>query len=389
MENPLISVIVPIFNVEKYVSECIESIQKQVYQNLQIILVNDGSTDNSGKICDKYAVSDSRIEVVHQQNRGLVAARKCGLEKANGEYIGFVDGDDYIEANMYQALVKEIYLTEADFVHSGFQDGSSKKYIFDRRVIDLSLDRMKLLKDTILGLEAGITPSIWSKLFKAELIKKTYNQIPEQYSLGEDFLNVCICILECDRIAFIDEAHYHYRIRSGSLSHKNDIHDLKDLINLYDGLNDILSSYGCYKQIANVADKFLWDNLLVYMDRINQYYFQISHYYFNDINRLVGKKIVIYGAAKVGRDYYAQISRYTDCEIVLWVDRCSEKYHYPHIVVHGVEKLYSTEFDIILIAVIREETANEIYSQLTGRGIDSTKIYWSTPQRYSLRSKEE
>ena len=91
-----ITIIVPVYNVEKYLSKCVESILAQTYTELQILLIDDGSSDGSGKICDQYAKMDRRIEVVHTANRGLVAARKTGLEHSSGEYIGFVDGDDYI-----------------------------------------------------------------------------------------------------------------------------------------------------------------------------------------------------------------------------------------------------------------------------------------------------
>ena len=94
MNKPRISIVVPVYNVEEYLEECIESIIKQSYPNIQIILVDDGSTDSSGLICDKYAQNDSRIEVIHQNNAGLVEARKAGLKRTIGEYVGFVDGDD-------------------------------------------------------------------------------------------------------------------------------------------------------------------------------------------------------------------------------------------------------------------------------------------------------
>ena len=98
--NNRITVIVPVYNVERYINKCIDSIKNQTYSNLQIILVDDGSTDNSGKICDIYAMNDNRIEVFHTKNKGLVAARKFGILHAVGEYVGFVDSDDYIEPNM-------------------------------------------------------------------------------------------------------------------------------------------------------------------------------------------------------------------------------------------------------------------------------------------------
>ncbi|MDE6947641.1 MAG: glycosyltransferase, partial [Anaeroplasmataceae bacterium] len=151
MEFPLISIIVPIFNVEKFIPECIESIQKQSYTNMQVILVDDGSTDSSGKICDKYASGDARIEVIHQQNKGLVAARKSGLKKAKGKYIGFVDGDDYIDSDMYQTLVREMEETKVDFVHCRYWEKNSTIRSSEKKVINLSVERISFLENTILG----------------------------------------------------------------------------------------------------------------------------------------------------------------------------------------------------------------------------------------------
>ena len=110
----LISVIVPVYKVEKYLRECVDSILAQTYTNLEIILVDDGSPDNCGKICDEYAQNDSRIKVIHQENGGLSAARNAGLDIATGKYIGFVDSDDYAELNMFEELHKRIIENNAD-----------------------------------------------------------------------------------------------------------------------------------------------------------------------------------------------------------------------------------------------------------------------------------
>ena len=106
--SDLISVVVPVYNVEKYVGQCIESIINQTYKNLEIILVDDGSTDNSGKICDEYAKKDNRIKVIHKENEGVVIARRLGMEKARGKYLGLIDGDDCIESTMYYDMIKII-----------------------------------------------------------------------------------------------------------------------------------------------------------------------------------------------------------------------------------------------------------------------------------------
>ena len=105
---PLITVIVPVYNKVNYVTRCIDSILAQSYKNLQVILVDDGSTDGSSDICDEYAAKDSRVEVVHKKNGGLSSARNCGIRIAKGEYVGFVDADDYIDVEMYRTLYDEV-----------------------------------------------------------------------------------------------------------------------------------------------------------------------------------------------------------------------------------------------------------------------------------------
>ena len=100
-----VSVIVPVYNVEKYIRRCLDSIISQTYKNLEIIIVDDGSTDNSGKICDKYALEDTRIQVIHKENEGIVSARKVGILRATGEYTTIVDSDDWVESRAYEFLV--------------------------------------------------------------------------------------------------------------------------------------------------------------------------------------------------------------------------------------------------------------------------------------------
>lgn len=115
----LISIVVPVYNVEKYLVRCLDSIINQSIREIEIILVDDGSTDISGDICDKYALQDERIKVIHKENGGLVSARQAGIKVASGQYIGFVDSDDWIESNMFQSLYKEAVLNNADAVAEG------------------------------------------------------------------------------------------------------------------------------------------------------------------------------------------------------------------------------------------------------------------------------
>ena len=121
IENALISVIVPVYNVEKYLEKCIDSICNQTYRNLEIILVNDGSTDKSGILCDKFKIKDSRIIVIHKENGGLSDARNAGIDIANGEVLGFVDSDDYIMPEMYEKMLNIMYANDLDIVQCGYK----------------------------------------------------------------------------------------------------------------------------------------------------------------------------------------------------------------------------------------------------------------------------
>ena len=120
--DKLISIIVPVYNVEKYVAECIESIIKQTYQNLEILLIDDGSTDNSGKICDKYAEKDKRIKIIHKENGGVSSARNLGLDLAQGEYIAFIDSDDFVSNKYIESLYSAIEHKDAEIVLSKYSN---------------------------------------------------------------------------------------------------------------------------------------------------------------------------------------------------------------------------------------------------------------------------
>ena len=120
MKNPLITVIVPVCNVAKYLRRCLDSVISQTYQNLEIICVDDGSTDHSSEICEQYALKDERVKVFHQENQGVSAARNKGLDMVAGEYITFVDSDDYIQSDMLERLYSELSKSEASYVICGY-----------------------------------------------------------------------------------------------------------------------------------------------------------------------------------------------------------------------------------------------------------------------------
>lgn len=215
MKNDLISVIVTIYNIEEYIEECIDSIINQTYKNLEIILIDDGSTDNSGKKCDEFAKKDNRIKVIHKKNGGVSDARNVGIDIARGAYIQFIDGDDYIEKDMIEFLYYNIQKYSADIsICSNYifdeeeciDKGQNKLYIYDR---------LEAIKETLI--DEKICSYLWNKLFKADLMKDI--RFPKN-RLFEDLLVFPKLVERASKIVLDDVAKYYYRQRTGSILHK-------------------------------------------------------------------------------------------------------------------------------------------------------------------------
>lgn len=380
----LISVIVPVYNVEKYVRKCIESITKQEYQNLQIILIDDGSTDSSGQICDKYAKIDARIEVIHQRNSGSVKARKAGLSLVKGEYIGFVDADDYVEPDFYADMLSIMIESNVDFVHSGYviERGVSREACISYKagLYDISGSQAEFISTYIFRVKNNfhMSHTLWSKLFKADLVKTCFLQLPDYQVRGEDLLCVCLCILKSKRIFLDTTVGYHYVMREESVSHKAVIENVIDYGMLYSNLLSVFRRCGKLEIVRDEMGRYFKD-LYIKLFAFQLKMDNILFYQYADIDSLRRKKVVLYCAGKVGQDYFTQLSKYCEINIVAWVDKHFENYKFDYREVVGVEKISNFDFDILLIAVLDESVADEIRCELVKNGIQENKIVWKQP----------
>ena len=213
MEKDLISIIIPVYKVEKYLEKCIESVLKQTYTNLQVILVDDGSPDNCGKICDEYAKKDSRIEVIHKVNGGLSDARNVGIAKAKGKYIGFVDSDDYIKEDMYEILINLIKEYDADVSICNLYDViEGKEYIRNKENGIKEYNRIDILKEVLL--DKNIQSYAWNKLYKKELFNEIKYPIGKKY---EDIGTTFYIFEKCNKVVVTSEPEYYYLKRADSL----------------------------------------------------------------------------------------------------------------------------------------------------------------------------
>lgn len=233
MEEEKISVIVPAYNLEKYIARAIESISSQSYQNLEIILVDDGSTDKTLQVMKEQQEKDERIKVIHKENGGVTRARMVGVEASTGTWIGFVDGDDWIEPAMYEILMKNAKQYDADISHCGYQmifvDG--RIHYFYNTGLLAEQDKLTGLKDLLAG--SRIEPGLWNKLFRKTLFHSLLHDGKMDYTIktNEDLLMNFYLFKEAEKSVFYDVCPYHYIKRQGSASGGK-----RTKRNLYDGI---------------------------------------------------------------------------------------------------------------------------------------------------------
>lgn len=227
-----ISVVVPMYRVEKYIEECIQSIIQQSYDDLEIILVDDGSPDRCGSIADAYMEQDDRIQVIHQKNQGLSAARNTGLKKATGEYVAFVDSDDYLDINMYKMLVKEITNNE-DIIICNYDrvDAYSNLYLtkpsydnfrfYDQKQIEKCFYRFLGYKNSV-GLEKNIDCSLfvmpWNKLYKRSFLNENMLEYDITFKAHEDTWFNYNALKRAKSIVGTNYVGYHFRMNVSSIT---------------------------------------------------------------------------------------------------------------------------------------------------------------------------
>ena len=236
MNEDLVSVVIPIYNVEKYLKQCINSVINQTYSNLEIILVNDGSPDNCGKICDEYAQKDSRIKVIHKENGGLSDARNAGISEAKGKYITFIDSDDDVTADYVEYLYKLLSMNKTKMAIATHTLVSGEKRIntgigYKEKVLTTEecLERMLC--------EEGFSISAWAKLYDKELFDGI--EFPKG-KLNEDNGTTYKLVFKCDQIAYGNKNIYNYYKRENSITTSKFNLKKMDLIELTDEMCDAI-----------------------------------------------------------------------------------------------------------------------------------------------------
>lgn len=262
MNADKISIIVPIYNVEKYLTRCIESLINQTYENIEIILVNDGSSDKCGYICERYKNIDNRVIVIHQQNLGVSAARNKGLRVATGEYIGFCDPDDWANVGMYEEMLTAIKDTSTDIAICGYDYYDEeeridwkRKYVVRSNEVISQFEIMKRMSDMPPTIRLGV----WNKLFKYKILKN--QRFKEGLHSSEDVLYLTEYMRKISSAVIINSPLYNNTVRNGSATHGGlSIEDLVDSFDVHKKM--YMVTIELYPTLKDHALAFLMD---VYM----------------------------------------------------------------------------------------------------------------------------
>ena len=378
MNEERISIIVPIFNIEQYVGFCIESLIKQNYYNLEIILVDDGSTDRSPAICDLYAGKDRRIRVIHKTNGGLVSARKAGVELATGKYIGYVDGDDWVEPDFYEVLHRAAVKSKADIVCAGFSRDFFSQHV---KCVNSVLDGiyegagLETLHERMLTYDEqftiGVTTYVWNKLFLADIARAAQKDVDERITIGEDAAVTYPAFLKASRVYVCDNSSYHYRQREGSM------------LKIQSGFNlEIIKIKYMYQYLRAVFEKDVRHEMLVkQLDDFTLGYFimrsggviqpgDISAFGTN----FEGKKVVIVLAGTFGQVMYNRFRKLGYCDIAGWYDQDYWEYRRCCMNVDPLSEIVKAEFDYALSAKTNQEDIDRTKDELIKYGLDENKI---------------
>lgn len=368
MDSIKISVIVPIYKTEKYIRQCVDSIINQTYRNLEIILVDDGSPDNCGNICDEYALSDERVKVIHKANGGLVSARKEGVAKATGDYITFVDSDDWIDEGAYSYAANVLESHNADvfifglnrvsedssiYEHENIPEGFYSKYEIYKEIIKISNQNyfFKKIFSTV----------CWNKLFKADIIRTNVVNVDNSIKIGEDAALIYPSLLDSDSYYITHSAYYNYRKNNNSIMNSFYNERYKSVAKVLSTVYDAVKKHHLHRDtvIMNQFKLYSFDLMLItdtshYINNIKELYSEIKE----DSN------ILFYGKGVFAQNLKYLVEKEKSHKIVGFIDSAS------------IDNLGEYEYDIIIIAVTVSSFVEEILKTLKIHGVDENKIIY-------------
>jgi len=383
-KDVLISIIVPIYNVKNYLTKCIESIIHQTYQNLEIILVDDGSTDGSSQICDAYAEKDSRIVVIHKVNEGsVVGARKAGALTATGEYVINVDGDDWISSSRIENMVSKGVATGADMVYlNGRYIQWGDNYSLEEPNIEegyYSADEIcPYLQDTDVCFIRRIFPLMGCWGIKRDLHEKIQMMIDNRIFTTSDQVFFWLCLLEAKSVYVMKETGYYYVMRESSITHSPGKRRLQSISLVYRSIKKALDQHHC--------DKHMYRRLLFMITRMlletdyDVFYSYSDEFLYPYSSIKKGSRIIVYGAGLTGIRLMESITRDNKYPVSAWIDKNVRDKEIGGFSPYEPEHIHEVEYDYIAIAIQDAVVSQRVKTFLIDMNIDESKIACMNPE---------
>lgn len=374
--DPEISIVVPVYNMETMLKRCVRSLQNQTLKEIEIILVDDGSNDSSPKICDQLAKQDLRIRVIHQENQGLLAARKTGVEHASAMWIGFVDADDWASVDMFQNLYGEVKKQNADIVLQGVIediDGNERICLNSipcgvyktREEKQFLYSHMICYKDYF---ALGILPYVWNKLFRKDIIEDSLSSVDTRIRVGEDAAIVYPALLDSKIIYVSEECNYHYCIRQNSM--------MKNLTNENDEFKGVnyLIQYLKKRFEENENRELLLEQLKRYA--VNSYLTRSFVKTAKLMPFMRNREIIVYGAGALGSSFFRYLKTQEQFHVKMWVDERAAILKSIEPDVNEWDKINCCVGDAVIIALFDYTLACKIKEKMITMGIDEEQIFW-------------
>ncbi len=384
MSSPLLTVVIPVYNTEKYLPKCLDSIIRQTLKDIEIICIDDGSADESPQILDSYAEKDTRIKVIHKKNEGLVAARKEGVQAAQGEYTGYVDSDDWIDPEMYERLYQRAEDCRADLVTSGYWlEGNYTSKLLDAVPEGFYGEKeMQFFREHAIyhmqKKETGIRGSLCCKLFRTETLKKSLMRIPDCISYSEDKLTLLTHLLECQSAYAEQNAYYHYCIHPESMVHKADFDYLLHIHEVYRYLRSLYGHENFTETMRTQAELYVAELLLLGINQRmgyqNRNLLWVDPYWLDQIPD--GSRVVLYGGGEMGRKYKKQLEVRGTAAYAACVDYEWEKYGDREPAVVPPDAVLPDDYDLLVITIKNPHKAMEVKARLLEAQIPEEKILW-------------
>ena len=378
----LLTVVIPLYNQEKYIQQCIESIANQSYFDIDIIIVDDGSTDNSNEICHTLMKTDNRIRLIRKENGGVISAIREGVKKCNTKYVTFVDADDFILKDAYiyalDAMQKDIDMItfeiaryyseekvkrEPHIIDTGYYDRNAiETTAFPKMIWDFS-------KNT-----PGIDCSLCTKIMKTNQLREVLKQEVKDIKIyyGDDVAIIYPMFLQIKDMQVIGECYYMHRQRNSEIAPyiKRDLF-FGEVYELYRYLVEIFKKTYYYGMFRKQIEYFYMYSVNLKKMKYNDYFY-VSDFLFPFEKIPQGAHIILYGAGTVGKTYYKQLEKSGYCREVLWVDKDAGIMEDDRI--KNIDQIDNSTYEYIVIAIENRRICNTIREWLIKKGVAEKKI---------------